>query len=209
MERHLIGESCLCWSIDREISLIASTRIIALYRSIKNLQKEGRLNLLDVVPAYNSIAVYFDPAVVDCKQIQNQVEQLLSTDSEYHLKPGAPDKEIILPVSFTGEDLFRIADHNDLTPAQVISLFTGASYTVAMIGFLPHFPYLIGLSKKLTTPRLKNPRTRVPAGSVAIGGAQAGVYPCESPGGWNILGTTDPALLFSLKPGDKVGFSKL
>ena len=113
---------------------------------------------------------------------------------------------LTLPVRYKGDDLTRVAAHCGLTTEDVVALHTRSVYTVAVIGFLPHFPYLVGLDEKLTTPRLEAPRTRVPAGSVAIGGNQTGVYPADSPGGWNIIGDTDPSLLETLAPGDRVVF---
>jgi KipI family sensor histidine kinase inhibitor len=112
-----------------------------------------------------------------------------------------------------GPDLQRVADHAGLSTTDVIARHAVAEYTVAMLGFAPGFPYLLGLDAALATPRLATPRTRVPAGSVAIGGAQTGLYPQASPGGWNLIGRTDrvlfdpqrdpPALL---APGDRVRF---
>ncbi len=99
-----------------------------------------------------------------------------------------------------------MADLNGLDVATVIDLHAAAEYTVAMVGFQPHFPYLIGLDDRIATPRLDSPRTRVPAGTVAIGGAQTGIYPRQSPGGWNMIGTTDPSRLIPINPGDTVIF---
>jgi KipI family sensor histidine kinase inhibitor len=78
-----------------------------------------------------------------------------------------------------------------------------------MIGFRPHFPYLLGLDRSLTTPRLDSPRLKVPAGAVGIGGEQTGIYPETSPGGWNILGMTQPELLYPIEPGDTVVFKRV
>ena len=213
MTKYFIGESCLCWSIGEEINSITSARVLRLYRFLKKLQADGRLDVLDVVPSYDSVAVYFDPITASIRQIQDQVHNLLA-DNSYNdatgkLAPEIPGKEVILPVRYDGEDIVRVAGHNGLSREDVIRLHVNSTYTVAMIGFLPHFPYLIGLHRKLVTPRLKKPRTRVPAGAVAIGEIQTGVYPCESPGGWNLLGTTDPELLIPLEPGDKVVFKRL
>lgn len=110
-------------------------------------------------------------------------------------------------------DLSDVAAHAGLTVDQVISRHTAAEYTVAMLGFAPGFPYLLGLDDALQTPRRASPRTRVPAGAVGIGGAQAGIYPRELPGGWNLIGRT-PVVLFDpcreppclLLPGDRVRF---
>jgi inhibitor of KinA len=109
-------------------------------------------------------------------------------------------------VVYDGEDLSRVASCAGLSVGKIIELHGRPRYTVAMIGFLPHFPYLIGMDERLATPRLSDPRKRVPAGSVAIGGAQTGIYPSESPGGWNLIGRMDPRLLSPLRPGDTIVF---
>ena len=90
----------------------------------------------------------------------------------------------------------------------MIKRHTAVEYMVAMIGFRPHFPYLLGLDPSLVTPRLDTPRLKVPAGAVAIGAEQTGVYPEASPGGWNILGMTDPELLKAINPGDTIVFQR-
>ncbi|HEX5960369.1 MAG TPA: 5-oxoprolinase subunit PxpB [Rhodanobacteraceae bacterium] len=118
-----------------------------------------------------------------------------------------------VPVCYDGPDLDAVAAYAGLSRAEVIARHTAAAYTVAMLGFAPGFPYLLGLDPALHMPRREYPRTRVPAGSVAIGGAQTGIYPRELPGGWNLVGRT-PLVLFDplreppclLAPGDRVRF---
>jgi KipI family sensor histidine kinase inhibitor len=110
------------------------------------------------------------------------------------------------PVIYDGEDLERVAQLTQLDKTDIIHRHTKVQYTVAMLGFLPYFPYLIGLDPSLHLPRLEMPRSKVPQGSVAIGGGQTGVYPCESPGGWNLIGRMDAEKLKSLEPGDKLEF---
>src|SRR5262249_55828790 len=125
-------------------------------------------------------------------------------------------RTIDIPVCYGGEcgpDLEDVARHTGLAPAEVIARHSAVTYLVYFLGFSPGFPYLGGLAPELATPRLSAPRKRVPAGSVAIGGRQTGVYPVESPGGWRIIGRTDlrlfdpnaepPALL---RTGDSVRF---
>jgi len=183
-------------------------RILAAYQSLLTRKDAGHLDALDVIPCYNALAVYFDPASTNLDQLTKTVEATLrQTESQVMPKPAG--NTVTLPVCYQGEDLARVAAHNYLSTEEVIALHAGARYTVAMIGFLPHFPYLIGLPEKLVTPRLESPRLRVPPGAVAIGGAQTGVYPTESPGGWNIIGTTDPQRLESLKPGDTIIFTRV
>jgi KipI family sensor histidine kinase inhibitor len=125
-----------------------------------------------------------------------------------------------IPVVYDGPDIDRVARHNGLAPVQVVTLHAQRIYKVYFLGFAPGFPYLGDLDPRLHTPRLDSPRTRVPAGSVAIGGEHAGIYPLETPGGWNLLGRTPRVLFdpsragegdrgreaFLLRPGDRVQF---
>lgn len=123
------------------------------------------------------------------------------------LSSYTPDNEsdvnkIIIPVVYDGEDIELVAELHNISVEEVIKKHTAPEYQVAMVGFKPYFPYLIGLDEELVTPRLDSPRTSIPAGAVGIGGAQTGIYPEESPGGWNLIGRTDPELLKQVKPGD-------
>lgn len=213
IKQYFIGESAICWSFEEAISPAGSARVLRIHRALKNLQRETKLDVLDVVPSYNSVAVYFNPVSSDIQQIQDHVQVVIDEDERITAAKGSTTeilgKRAVLPVQYDGADLERVAAHNGLSQKDVISLHINATYSVATIGFLPHFPYLIGLNQKLITPRRDKPRTHVPAGSVAIGGSQTGVYPCVSPGGWNILGTTDPALLVFLEPGDRIVFREI
>ena len=163
-----------------------------------------------MVPSYTTITVYFCPVRADISRITGCVEEVICSENQSGAGDGPATlpagPALTLPVRYKGDDLTRVAAHCGLTTEDVVALHTRSVYTVAVIGFLPHFPYLVGLDEKLTTPRLEAPRTRVPAGSVAIGGNQTGVYPADSPGGWNIIGDTDPSLLETLAPGDRVVF---
>jgi KipI family sensor histidine kinase inhibitor len=200
-----LGESCICWSLGTGIDSRTSKRVLAAYRALKQDRTARRIGILDTVPAYASLAVYFDPARADIPALIKHVRRVLAGG-------GLPEpplrwmRRILFSVRYDGEDLAEVAERAGLTERDVVDLHTRARYTVAMIGFLPHFPYLIGLDARLATPRRANPRQHVPAGSVAIGGAQAGIYPRESPGGWNLIGTTDPRRLVALRPGDTVLF---
>jgi KipI family sensor histidine kinase inhibitor len=121
-----------------------------------------------------------------------------------------------IPTLYGGEfgpDLGDVAEHNGISDAEVIKIHSGADYLVYMMGFLPGFPYLGGMSERIATPRLKTPRSAIPAGSVAIAERQTGIYPVESPGGWRIIGRT-PISLFDpsreppveIEPGDYLRF---
>lgn len=204
-----LGESCLCWTFGTRIDVESSEAVLLAYRALRRDRTGRHLGILDTVPAYSSIAVYFDPSTANVPGIIKRVRELLS-----HASPGAGQRttlarrrrRFVFPVRYDGEDLGRVAELAGLTERSVVELHAGARYTVAMIGFLPHFPYLVGLDPRIATPRRDSPRPRVAAGSVAIGGAQSGIYPRDSPGGWNLIGTTDPKRLARVRPGDVILF---
>lgn len=169
--------------------------------------------LRDVVPAWDSVGVCFDPALIDPDAALAWLQA--PRDSGPGVAPVAP-RTIEIPVRYGGAhgvDLDAAAAELGLTPEALIERHAAPLYIVAMIGFMPGFPYLDGLDPALALPRLATPRSRVPAGSVGIGGAQTGLYPRESPGGWRLLGRT-PLTLFDpdanppsrLQPGDRVRF---
>lgn len=166
----------------------------------------------DVVAAYTTVTVYYAPG------------DIRYADAEAFLTPLPPhepadfieERTVEIPVCYGGEfgpDLEALAKLHGIDIAEAISLHEGADYLVAAVGFVPGFAYLYGLPEILTTPRLATPRPRVPAGSVAIGGGQTGIYPLETPGGWQVIGRTplrmfdaerSPAAILSV--GDTVRF---
>ncbi|TXI48072.1 MAG: 5-oxoprolinase subunit PxpB [Lysobacter sp.] len=171
--------------------------------------------LRDLTPAYASLAVYFDDMRVDPETVRDWLEAQALDDAESTTTLRA-SRTIEIPVRYGGafgEDVDAAAAQLGLTVDTLIARHAAPLYTVAMIGFAPGFPYLSGLDPALALPRLATPRTHVPAGSVGIGGAQTGVYPRESPGGWRLIGRT-PLRLFDplratpslLAPGDRVRF---
>ena len=208
MKKYFIGEGCLCWSLGESIDKETSGRILSVYRRLKAMPSLARMGVLDLVPSYNALAVHFDPATARMDEVEKAVGGLFEGCEAASDAMDVPGKTIVLPVVYAGEDLDRVAEINGLSVKEVIRIHQEPDYTVAMVGFLPHFPYMIGLDPRLVTPRLDSPRTRVPAGAVGIGGAQAGVYPAESPGGWNLIGSTDPTLLVPIEPGDTIRFKE-
>ena len=212
-KRYFIGDSCLCWSLGDMIDIEISSLVLSLYQRLSEKSVQEELKIRDLVPSYNALAIHFDPDTVCLEILIREVEGLLDQEISSHKKAGLQGRSqgVIhqIPVVYDGVDIPRVADLNRLTSFEVIQLHQKPDYTIAMIGFLPHYPYLIGLDQRLATPRLDSPRTKVPGGSVAIGGAQAGIYPQESPGGWNIIGRTNPFLLLAMKPGDLVRFSEV
>ena len=177
--------------------------------------------IVDLVPAFTSIAVHYDPAVVaeqagaslPYEFVRRALDTLVAGTSAEDLPPP---RTVEIPVCYGGElgpDLDELAGRHDLTAEDVISIHTAGDYLVYMVGFMPGFAYLGGLSDRIATPRRSTPRTAVPAGTVGIGGSQTGVYPLVSPGGWNLIGRT-PRAIFDIRrdeptllaTGDRVRF---
>ncbi len=208
LEKYYIGDSCLCWSAGTTIEAELSLRILSVYRTVKNEMVER--GVYDFVPSYNALAIHFDPLTCNIKTVEAFVDEVFESVkrlSADELKVAGEQRTI--PVIYNGEDLALMSDMHSMSIREIVDCHRNGSYTVAMVGFKPHFPYLIGLDKRIETPRLKTPRVTVPEGSVAIGGAQTGIYPEASPGGWNIIGLTDPELLKEINPGDTITFKEV
>lgn len=185
------------------------------------LERHAFTGLIEYVPAYTTVTVYYNPWVVSGKGRQDPYERVrvLLQMILQHLKKDMQvytSREVTIPVCYGGEfgpDLAFVASHNHLTPEQVIALHTGGSYQVYMIGFAPGFPYMGGLDERIAAPRKETPRAMIPQGSVGIAGKQTGIYPIETPGGWQLIGRT-PLSLFNpdrdhpslLQAGDTVRF---
>lgn len=178
--------------------------------------------LVEIAPACTTIGIFYDPARVELNSpdelpfaaITSQVAAALGRRGTR--RPFARARMVEIPVCYAPEfgiDLLEVAQQAGLSAAEVVSRHSAASYRVACVGFTAGFPYLVGLPEELTTPRRDTPRKQVAAGSVAIGGAQTGIYPAAAPGGWNVIGRT-PSPLFDvqqsppalLQPGDEVRF---
>lgn len=204
-----LGDGSLSFVFGNRISRDTSEGILSLYRKLKGNPILERLSVFDLVPAYCSLTFHFNPLETDSHSVEKALWPFIATEASLSGSLSEQQENVILPVIYKGIDLERVSALTGLSVGEVIKRHSDSIYHVAMIGFKPHFPYLIGLDKSLETDRLDSPRVRVPAGSVAIGGAQTGIYPEESPGGWNIIGETDPRLLRELHPGDSVSFEEV
>jgi len=172
--------------------------------------------VLDVVPAFRSVAVYFDPLVTDVDALRGTLAADLERAQTTEPAEAMAGRHHRVPVKYGGEggpDLAAVADWAELSEDEVIARHHGREYRVFMLGFMPGFAYLGTVDERIAAPRLPTPRPKVPAGSVAIAGPQSGVYPSETPGGWRILGRT-PVKVFDMQredpflfaPGDIVQF---
>ncbi len=156
----------------------------------------GHPAIREVVPTYRSATVHYLPHLLEYAALVQLLRPL--TETQGGAGPfGAPVEIPVLYGGPWGPDLEEVAAHCGMTPEQVIAAHSAPCYRIYMLGFTPGFPYLGGMDPRLATPRRKEPRIRIPAGSVGIAGNQTGVYPIESPGGWQLIGRT-PLRLFDL-----------
>ncbi len=197
-----------------DLSAIEAPSMRGLIQSLDaRIRHDAPHGITGRVPAIQAYTLHYEPTQLTVDALQAYITSLMASLAIGATPPRAP---ITIPVCYGGEfgpDLDVVANTHRTTPDAIVAAHTAGAYTVAMIGFLPGFPYLEGLAPALYTPRRAAPRTSVPAGSVGIGGTSTGIYPCSSPGGWQLIGRT-PRALFSaqrtppalLAPGDQVRF---
>ena len=214
-----LGDSALTIEFGNEISLHINDKAHALARHFAAHPFPG---LVEAVPAYSSVSLFYKTTVVrDAYPGSLTAFAALSSIAEkaaenLELIPATerPIVEIPIQISDTlSPDLEGLCEFSKLNRIDVLDIFLAGTYRVYMLGFLPGFAYMGDVDERIAAPRLKTPRTKVPKGSVGIAGKQTGIYPLESPGGWNIIGRTDldmfdpsspePCLL---RPGDEVIF---
>lgn len=208
-----LGEDALLLRFEQRLDPAINGRVHALAAAIESRRPAW---LLELVPSFASLALVIDPeacATADAlEHARNWLRQGAFDAPEAETTPRLFE----VPVCYGGEygpDLDALAAHAGLAAHEAIARHAAGDYRVAMLGFAPGFPYLLGLDRSLAMPRLDTPRTRVAAGSVGIGGAQTGIYPRQGPGGWRIIGRT-PLTLFDaaratpnlVAPGQQVRF---
>lgn len=202
----------------------ALTQVLATKRALEAAQIPG---LVELAPAYTVVALFYDPVrAIDAgasvqnvfEWIEQRIRRALSEVEE--IQANRIEGSLVeIPVCYETEfalDLEHVARHTGVHWKEVVDLHCAAEYRVHCVGFTPGFPFLGGLSRKIATPRRDVPRKEIPAGSVAIGGMQTGIYPIKSPGGWNVIGRTPRQLFDSqkdppalLRAGDRVRFRSI
>ncbi len=203
------SDSSILVTFGDTISAESNQRVLQLHGALLALAHPQIRNLH---PAYSSLLVDFDPLRVTSSDVEQLISAALQSDHN-HVKRA---REVNIPVCYDREfalDLDTVAQHTGLSPRQVFSLHASAEYSVFFLGFAPGFAYLGGLASELRVPRLSSPRKHVPACSVGLAGTQTGIYPFDSPGGWQIIGRA-PLRMFDssrpspslLEPGDRVRF---
>ena len=181
------GDSALLIEFGKEINPETNRKITALVQLMREQHIEG---IVDVIPSFCSLLINYDPRVLSYEDLKERMEHLLKMET----KTEATRKRIFeIPVCYGGEygpDIENIAEHAGLSVEEVIKIHSSKDYLIYMLGFLPGFTYLGGLDERIHTPRLASPRLKIRAGSVGIGGSQTGIYPLDSPGGWQLMGMT-------------------
>ena len=203
------SDCSLLISFGDAISLEAHQQVLQLMHALA----EPMVGIRNLHPAFASVLVDFDPRRVSHAQIESLIRQRIAVAAPV---PRSENRVVEIPVCYGGEfgpDLADVARHTGLPAERVVELHASVEYRVYFLGFSPGFPYLGGMPPELATPRLPAPRKRVPVGSVAIGGAQTGIYSVESPGGWRLIGRTALHLFdaeaeppAALQIGDRVRF---
>ncbi|NHM33265.1 5-oxoprolinase subunit PxpB [Neobacillus terrae] len=182
--------------------------------------------MVEYIPAFTTVSLFYDPV-----KVMNQSSKihalpydivctkLRSLLGRIHAVNEDNQRLVEIPVCYGGNlgpDLQFVAEHNGLTPEEVIHIHSSGNYIVYMIGFAPGFPYIGGMSEKIATPRRETPRLKIPPKTVGIAGQQTGVYPIETPGGWQLIGRTPVELFLPdeepptlLRAGDKIKFKPI
>ena len=208
------GDSAVTLEFGSSITPVLVARVAAAEQALDAARARGQLpGVVETVPTFRSLTVLYDPLATTRAELAPRLRALLAEAGD---APAAAARHWRLPVCYGGEfgaDLEAVAAATGLSPEAVVQQHAATCFTVYMLGFMPGFPFMGQLTEALSVPRRREPRVRVPAGSVAITGPLSCIYPWESPGGWNLLGRC-PVPLFNaeavtpvlLAPGDRIQF---
>jgi inhibitor of KinA len=207
------GDRMLLIEFPEEISKEINFQVHEMTSVLETTSVPG---VVEWIPSYRTLGILYDPMETSLQKLIESLDQIKDLSGQ---PQSGRSRRIEIPVAYggpMGPDLDFVAHHNRLSTEEVIRLHTATDYLVYLLGFTPGFPYLGGMATQITSPRLAEPRSRVPAGSVGIGGDQTGIYPIESPGGWRIIGRTPLKLFdlsrespFLLRAGDSVRFRSI
>lgn len=207
------GDAALVAEFDDRIDVSVNRRAIAVAQALRHASLAG---VRDIVPAYRTVTVYFDPLCIDAAELEGQMRAAAAVEPDARELDGPL---VHVPVCYDaafGPDLDVVAQFAGIGWREVVDLHASRDYRVFMLGFVPGFAYMGTVDLRITLPRRSAPRAAVPAGSVAIAGGQTGIYPSQTPGGWHIIGRT-PLVLVSLDraapslfaAGDRVRFHEV
>jgi inhibitor of KinA len=225
MEIIPLGDSALVVRVREQFEDAPEATLDEVLRVFQLLQRAAIPGVIELAPAYTSVAVFFDPVAIAKASgtsddvfdwVASRIRGIVAAGANRGRKRRSRSRRVEIPVCYDSEfapDIDDVARHTQLPAAEIVNLHSTGEYRVACIGFVPGFTFLAGLPKNLATPRRDVPRKEIPPGSVGIGGTQTGIYPLRSPGGWNLIGRT-PLKFFDpsknpptlLCPGDRVRF---
>lgn len=188
MARIRTASDCsLSVEFDNAISEEINRQVLSFAAAVEAARLPG---VVELVPAYRSVTVHYRPEVMGYARMYEQLTRILEHFTEAQTPPAETIRVPVLYGGSFGPDLAYVAALHGMSEAEVVELHTAPEYLIYMLGFLPGFCYLGGLDERLNTPRLTAPRVAIPAGAVGIAGAQTGIYPLPSPGGWQLIGQT-------------------
>jgi len=183
----LAGDAAVSVEFGNEISTEINTRIRAFNIALEQSRIPG---IVETLPTYRALMVHYDPERILYGPLIGQLSALIGDLDQITIPPSDVLEIPVLYGGAGGPDLGFVAQHNGKTPEEVVRIHTSTEYLIYMLGFTPGFTYLGGMSDEIATPRLQTPRVKIPAGSVGIAGSQTGIYPIDSPGGWQLIGLT-------------------
>lgn len=181
------GDTSLLVEFGNEISTEINARIRAFNIA---LAQKGIPGIVETVPTYRSLTVHYRPEIIRYEKLRDALKGLLGSLDEVEIPPASVVEIPVLYGGDMGPDIDFVAEHNHKTVEDVIKIHSAPEYLIYMLGFTPGFPYMGGMNPEIATPRLTSPRVKIPGGTVGIAGSQTGVYPIDSPGGWQLIGRT-------------------
>lgn len=188
----MTGDNSIAVVFGNEISEEIYEKVSGFDKVLHEADIDG---IFETVPSYTAVTIHYSPLKLRYAELCEKIRPLMDQSVDVSVKKITVME---FPVCYGGEygpDLEHVAEVHGMTPQEVIDIHAGTEYLIYMLGFLPGFSYMGGMDERIATPRLETPRILIPAGSVGIAGAQTGIYPSDSPGGWQLIGRT-PVVLY-------------
>lgn len=196
------GDRALTVEFGNEIDELINARMMGFIKILAEARIKG---VEEFVPSFRAVLIHYNPSILSYAQMVKHIERALEKPFQIESRKK---RVVHIPVCYDpecGPDINFVAEHAGLSVEEVIKIHSSKPYLIYMLGFQPGFPYLGGLDERIHTPRLENPRQRLEAGSVGIGGKQTGLYPMESPGGWQIIGLT-PVMCYNASKAEPIPY---